>query len=128
MDQRNGILWGVEESVNLHEDFDEAVEEYLDLCDLTEITELDVKEYKQLEIDPGFCSPLANFLEYLDQEFGHEEKTEPTHEMEHAELKFIEAVIKDYYVFQHDPTGVVVTVDVNEWIKKNRPDWLTEEK
>lgn len=127
MDLCAGFLWAVEGQEDLHEDFDEAVEEYLDMCDLDKTTEIDVVEYQQQEKEIGFYSPLALLLEHLDEEYAAGDyTTEATKDMEDAEQEFIAKVLKDYYVYRHDPTGVVVTVDVAEWVKKNKPSWVKD--
>ena len=118
----------------LHTTIDEAVEYYLDENDSIDLTDtsltVDIYGYakKELKVDvitKGF-SILESLLESLDMEYGCEDYySVATPKMELAEKDFIKAVLSEYKVTTYDMVeDSKVTVNVNAWVLKNRPDWL----
>lgn len=130
-------LWEVAETGNLHYDQADAISEYLDECDKTTIREmvktrptLTLVEFKRMEIDPARLGVLEHLLEFLDEEYGNQDGdwTTPTPDMKSAELTFIKAVLKEYEVWQCEPTGKKEEVDILQWVTENEPDWLNEQE
>lgn len=74
-------------------------------------------------------SVLENLIEHLDCDFelGHPDgdSYEITDGMKEAESVFIKAVLKEYNPWSCE---IVTreTVDVQKWVRENRPDWLEE--
>lgn len=72
-------------------------------------------------------SVLEDLHALLDENHGPpDEYTEPTDAMRAAELVFVEAVIKDYEVWCCYKV-CTETVNVAEWVRKHRPEWLQDD-
>lgn len=68
---------------------------------------------------------IVHVLDNLDEEFKcvDADPTEITPKMLEAERVFIEAVLSEYEVSSYVPVTSKI-INVNEWIKEHRPDWL----
>ena len=72
-------------------------------------------------------SVLDDLLERLDDEYGGEDETERTDEMKKAATIFANKMLSLYSVWQCEIVKRE-TIDVKEWVKENRPDWLDHQK
>jgi hypothetical protein len=125
MEQRKPELWDSPEVENLrgYATKDEAIEGILD--DLVEKPEtIEVCGYAHMVPDFEHYGPLDDVLEALDGEYAGEAFTEPTQAMKDAEKAFMDVIAKEYFVYNCDEV-CRETVNVAEWIKVHRPDWLT---
>jgi hypothetical protein len=66
---------------------------------------------------------LESLIERLDEEYGGDEPTETTDAMETAAQALSLVMHKEYRVWQCEATHEAV-VNVEAWIRENRPDWL----
>lgn len=116
--------------VLMHTTMDEAIEAALDdmdACDQPD--ELVVRGMAPMR--PSFGVRKATevceeLLDCLDEEFGDpysHETQGPTEEMITAANALLNAVLGGYKSWACEEV-CSVTVDVKEWIEKNRPDWL----
>lgn len=111
-------------------DKDDAIEYILDGTNRMTGT-LEICGYAQVEALKAEIfaeSILKVVLENLDcnYELGNpNEATNPTKNMKEAALIFAENILEEYA-----PMACEIikkeTIDVNKWIRKNRPDWLEE--
>jgi Mg2+/Co2+ transporter CorC len=87
--------------------------------------------YERLKLDVSRLTErmLEQILEDLDDEYGDPNggDTKPTTSMKQAAHALVEAIVEDYIVWAHDKVEEH-EVDVREWVKTNRPDWLEEAK
>jgi hypothetical protein len=129
MKEREPIFWDCEEECDhlSYTDQDEAIEYFLDGAgDLDKLpNEVKVYGFSPLKISDRFMEGdiLEYVLERFDEDFAGEDSTEPTDSMIEAEREFLEKVKAEYKVW---PCEVVKTetINVQDWIKENRPDWL----
>ena len=132
MSEREIVFWGWEDDESLsHYDKDEAIEAMLDGMDepIAALPEtIEVCGFARMEIHPNVLSAdaiLEDALERLDEEYAdpHGEIEEPTPAMKTAAEAFV-AVIKAEYMVWNCEVVARETVNVREWIKEHRPDWL----
>ena len=114
------------------ESMDEAIESYLDShLNLEDIWSTDtltvygfVPIYPTFQILRGYV--IEKVLEWLDEEYGPDDSyTEATDAMIEAEGIFIEAILKEYRSKRYK-VAKKVEINVAEWVKENRPDWLED--
>lgn len=111
-----------------HTDINDAIEEHLDASQENEGM---AKVYGyQREVIKGsdLWDPLESILESLDEEYGDPgEASEPTEGMKKATEEYLAKVAAEYKPWA---CKIVKEVEVNiqEWIKEHRPDWLEEEQ
>ncbi len=125
-EKRKVTYWDREDQENLtHEDFDEAVESILDGMCLPLPAKLQMCGYARLEI--GDLNILEELLDNLDVEYSDREgdPTEPTKAMVEAAESLESIIERDYHVWACE---IVERreVDVAEWVRANRPDWLAD--
>ena len=135
MNEKNEIdFWGCEDDeVLTHTEMDVAIEEELDArngidglprtLEICGFVRADKPTAESL-LDNG----LEYLLEYLDDNYGNpEEYTVPTDTMKEAAKVFVQAVLNEYTVWS---CSIVKrkTIDVAQWAKDNRPEWLDETK
>jgi len=124
-------FWGREEDEHLtHTEMDPAIEEILDGMDnINALPEtIEVCGYAHTEPSSKGINEhvLEHLLEWLDEEYGDSDKySDPTDGMKEAADTFVAAVLAEYTVWACDLVKKE-TVNVQEWIKENRPDWLEE--
>jgi hypothetical protein len=109
-----------------HESIDDAIEDYLDGADRSDLSEtLEVYGYARMSVDPEKFKEVVLELagEYLGEEFDGEDGHEQNEEIERAAESFVKTYLENY-----TPWGCKLVktekVNVEEWVKKNRPDWL----
>jgi len=109
-------------------DKDEAIEYALDdldeLPDKLEICGYARKIMTESAESLGDCV-LDDLLERFDDEYGGEDETERTEEMKKAATIFANKMLSLYSVWQCEIIKRE-TIDVKEWVKENRPDWLEQ--
>jgi len=113
----------------VHDDLGEAIAVWLDGIEPDEWPEtLEVEGFRKAVVPESFFrdSLLTRALEALDEEFGDPDGgySAPTPGMIEAEAAFIRAVLKEYLVWTCEKTGEIERVNVAEWVRENRPDWL----
>lgn len=120
------VVWGFPDAETLcHTEKYDAIEEILDCLDDPLPETIVVAGFARMEIEvTAFCHPLEALLERLDEDYGDPdgEPTKPTATMEEAERVFLEAIKKEYDVWQCQEV-CRETINVAEWIEANRPDW-----
>ena len=124
--------WGFLDDEVLQAEADDVVEYWLDAAHPTPIAELpetiEIHEFRRrIVVCQDGSRQLEDLLEKLDEEYGNMEGyIAPTPAMKAAAESFVEAVVAEYHVWQCEPTGRTETVNVLDWVKANRPGWLTE--
>ena len=134
-------MWGIHDNdvIPLQFDFHEAVIYYLDgiggkLKDLPETIE--VVGYRRKEVTKRdlyyMNSPLEQIIEYLDDEWGDpdgEFDQSGWKEMSAAEDQFLQVIIDNYVPWAcEEIPETKETVNVQEWIKENVPEWIQQEE
>lgn len=126
------IFWDTDDVEYLtHTEQDDAIESLLDgVGDIDKLPEtLEIYGYaRQLpKVNTWAVNILDRFLENLDEEYGNPDGnyTESTDSMKEAAEKFVTTVLDDYVSWVCDIVAHK-TINVKEWIQKNRPDWLEE--
>ena len=117
------LLYGFDGDEQLeHNDPDEVVREHLDdlwdsdrcwaECVSTVKWPLRVLEFRRMKPTPGTLaeSALDDVLMALDEEYADHDgnPTEPTEGMKAAAKAFVDAVLAEYVVWAHEPTGKVL--------------------
>ena len=135
-EKRQVKFWGPPEAERLkHGDVHAAVEEILDDMYPTPISEMpetiDVVGYAPMEISVGeLYEPLEDVIERIEEEYGDPEGmqlAEITDRMKSAQDHFLR-VVRDEYQAQCWACEEItrLTINVREWIEKNRREWLKE--
>lgn len=129
MDASN-IYYGLGSSEQLrHHEVDSFVESYLDEREPTDWPDtIEVVKWERQRLDDGdFLSP-DDLYESLDEEYGDPggDKSIPSENVLAIWEKFVRAVKDEYYVWACEPTDEVIKVDVKDWLRKNRPDWIDD--
>lgn len=127
--------WGVNDPERMSAKTpDEAIADYLDQRDNPDPRGWPADETLHLSgyvpmvpTVPVHLTLLDTLLEALDEEFGDDDGdgTKATPAMEAAEQAFITAVLAEYEPFMCEDV-YHETVNVREWVKAHRPDWLEE--
>ena len=123
------ICWGQADEERLtHTAMDDAIESILDgIGDLPETIEVCGYARREPDARVDVNNVLERILEGLDEEYGDPDgdATEPTADMISAEKDFIATVLDDYISWACE---LVKTekINVNTWIKENRPDWIED--
>jgi hypothetical protein len=130
-DAREPEFWGSGDQERLTcTDPDEFVEEYLDAIDPSDWPEkLTIVGYVPM---PGKLDPdryLEQILEDLDEEYGDPDGDpfKETDSMRQAMKTCCDAILAEYEPWSCEPV-CKMEIDVQAWIKENRPDWLTESR
>jgi hypothetical protein len=130
MSEKTPEFWGSGDDERLScTDEDEAIEAMLDEMTAPLPEKITVYGYAPMEVNTGALNPLEHVLEYLDEEYGDSEgdPSKETDAMKEAERVFLEVVKKEYVVWACESVCKKEII-VADWIKENRPDWLTENK
>jgi len=129
---RTIVFWGKEDDEHLtYSEMDDAIESMLDgMDDIKDLPKtIDVCGYAYMKPNPGSTSEhvLEHLLEHLDEEYSDPDGSyaAPTDSMKEAAKAFVTAVLDEYTVWACDLVKRE-TVNVQAWIKANRPDWLDE--
>jgi len=122
---REVVYWGQRDANQLtYTDKDEAIEEILDGIDKFPST-IEICGYAEMRPNWAHYAPLESMLDNLDEEYGDIDGgyTEPTPDMKKAEEAFMSVIAEEY---KPGACEVITqeTIDVAEWIKVHRPDWL----
>lgn len=117
-------FWGEADDERLtHRTEDEAIEEILDALEPFPET-ITIVGFAPMVPDWKFVTPLADIMEQLDDDgYGGEDGSDTTPAMKEAEAAFL-AVLKAEYVAWSCEEITRKEVNVAEWIKAHRPDWL----
>jgi hypothetical protein len=123
-------FWDAEDTEILtHTDQDDAIECLLDGFD--ELPDmLEIYGYTRMELpstDSLTTHVLEEMLSRLDEDYGNPEDNhqEATDTMKEAAKAFVE-IVKNEYVPWACEIVKHKTIDVQEWVKANRPDWLEQ--
>jgi len=117
--------------VLIHEDIDEAIEAILD--DWYEDVlpeEIDVYGFSRMKVTFDPEDILESIVTNLDEEYGDPDghwSDMVTSKMEEASREFARILTKEYKPWACEEVEKV-KVDVQSWVKENRPDWLENEK
>jgi len=124
------VAWGLEDDERLsHSEMDDAIESVLDgIGDLNappETIEMCGFIHKKPSVKREATGALDRILESLDEEYGDPDGgyIEATDSMKDAAQEFVAAVLDEYTVWACEIVKRE-TVNVQEWIKENRPDWI----
>jgi len=131
--KRKIILWDAEGCEHLtHTEMDVAIEAALDgMDDINNLPEiLTVRGYARMELPSAkslAINALDSMLETLDEEHSNPEGdgTARTDEMQKAAVEFATVVLDGYTSWACEIVKTE-TINVQEWIKENRPDWLEQ--
>ena len=129
---KNIQYWDCDDSAEMlyHEDFDEAVEAHLDdqvQLDLDE--EIEVYGYARIIVNKSVFAKviLESASDFLSDSYDGEDGHEQNEAIKTAAATFVETYLENY-----EPWACQVvetkTVNVGDWVRKNRPDWLLKEK
>ena len=125
----NGSMWGIVGSEDpIQNDVDDLIRMYLDKIDGPLPSTIKIQEFEPMvPTHHDFPYVLSNLLEMLDEIYADPDgmsETLPTTTMLEAERDFIDAVIKEYWVWACEPvSGTQEDVDVRTWVEENEPDW-----
>lgn len=125
-------LWRVKgDDGPCNDDLGETIDLHLEAIDRELWPEiLEIECFRQSVVPETFLASVAldRVLECLDEEFGNPDGdySDPTDAMKAAEAVFIKAVLFEYSVWSCEETGEVERVNVLEWVRENRPDWLDD--
>jgi hypothetical protein len=107
----------------MYETEDEAIEGILENIEGLPET-IAICGYARMKPNYAHCEPLVDVLDALDQDYGDpDESTEPSAAMVEAERAFIAVIEKEYKVWAMEVV-CEKTINVNEWVKTHRPEWL----
>jgi hypothetical protein len=133
MEERKVDYWGAQEEERLiYDDKNEAIEAILedlgieDIADMPETIEVCGYARMRPNIVESYKGDiLERLLESLDEEHADPEgdRTEPTEAMQEAEAAFLAVIQKEYEAWGCEEI-IRETVNVKEWVKAHRPDWL----
>ena len=131
MSKREIVAWSCDPDGERldHDSMDEAVASYLDDIEPANWPEtLEVYGYARMEITLPNGSALESLLEYLDEEYSDpdDEAAGPTAKMAEAERAFLDVVQAEYEPWACEKVDTI-TVNVQDWVKANRPDWLVSD-
>lgn len=127
---RDIVFWDSEDEERLtYSEQDDAIECLLDGTDpLPE--KLEICGYARMELPKAeslVSHVLDHLMETLDKEYADPEGsyTDATDGMKEAAKVFVAAVLDEYTNWACELVKRE-TIDVMEWVKANRPDWLKE--
>jgi len=129
--ERKIEVWGKEDDEQLtHTEMDDAVESILedmegDIKDLPETIEVCGFAHVVVNVKKEAEGILERLLEGLYEDYGNPDgdSTDITDTMKEASETFVAAVLEEYTVWACEIIKRE-TINVQEWIKANRPDWL----
>lgn len=126
-------FWGLEDDEQLiHTEMDDAIESILDGVDAVDALPKTIEVCGFIHSEPNAKSEaakiLAQLLENLDKDYGDPGGafTKATDGMKRAAKVFVITVLEEYTVWACELVKRE-TINVREWIKENRPDWLEED-
>ena len=141
MSTTNSIFFTCDDSIERleHTCAEDAIEQHLDSLLSPKMTAVEVLkalpetvtvyEYTHKKPDAVKLAErcLENLLEDLDEGYGDpdDRSTDPTPTMKGAALNFMCAILSEYQVWACDKKSKE-TINVEEWVKENRPDWLED--
>lgn len=120
------VLWGSPDDERLeYADEDVAIEAILDGIDGPLPETITICGFARMEVDILRLNPLEDCLETLDEEYGDPEGeySESTETMKEAERVFLAAIKKEYTTWMCEEV-CRKEINVADWVKENRPDWL----
>jgi hypothetical protein len=110
-------------------DPDDAVERHLDDLWPKVPETLTVTAFRRRVIHTRDLNPdrvIEDLLEQLDEEYGDpDEGTDPSEAMRLAATALCDVIRRNYRVWACEPVATA-KVNVQAWVRENRPDWLTE--
>ena len=125
-------FWGkVDDERLTYTEMDDAIESIIDgTDDIEDLPEtIEVCGFARIEpsMKNGAEVALERLLENLDEEYSDPDGsyTDPTDAMIEASEMFVAVVLKEYKCWACEPVKWE-TVNVQAWIKENRPDWLKD--
>ena len=125
-------FWGDKEDEHLtHTEMDEAIESALDgMADINALPEtIEICGYARMKPSMKVEAEIAveRLIESLDEDYGDPDGSSSgsTKSMQDAAETFVVAVLKEYKCWACDLVKQE-TVNVQKWIKGNRPDWLED--
>ncbi len=128
MDEREIIYWDDEgEEWLTHDDMDDAIESILDDMAPSPLpSRIEICGYALMVVKIA-TGALEDVLENLDMKYGNPDgdPKDPTPKMVLAEEMFLDVVSREYECW----TCEIVErreIDVAEWVKSQRPDWLED--
>ena len=127
------VLWGQESDDYLNYDnMNDAIESALDeIGDLNSLPEtIEICGFVHIELprkERIATDALFYILENFDGEYANPDGdgTEPTDKMKIAAEEFAAVILDEYKVWACE-VSVREQINVMEWVKENRPDWLKE--
>ena len=128
---REIVYWDSEgEEYLTHQDQDEAIESILENSDQADGNLMICGYARMRKPDPEKWAHelLDHAIEYLDCNYdlgSPDDATESTKEQMAAALSFAKAILKDYEPWACEIITKQI-INVEEWIKENRPDWLEQ--
>ena len=125
-------FWGKEDDERLtYTEMDDAIESIIDgTDDIEDLPEtIEVCGFARIEpsMKNGAEVALERLLENLDEEYSDPDGsyTDPTDKMIEASKEFVATVLDEYKVWACELVSRE-TINVQKWIKENRPEWLKE--
>ena len=124
--------WDCDDSAEMlyHEDFDEAVEAFLDgQVEIYLGEEIEVYGYARMSVNKSVFAKviLESASDFLGDPYDGEDGHEQNEAIKTAAATFVETYLENY-----EPWACQIvktkTVNVADWVKKNRPDWLLKKK
>jgi hypothetical protein len=129
-EDREIVFWSASDTGHLTEtDMDDSIQYHLEQFELGHWPEtVDVRGYARMRVGAHACNPLEHVLEHLDEEYGDPDGgwADPTDAMKQAEAEFLAVIEREYTPWACEQVATK-TVNVMDWIKKNRPDWLGDD-
>ena len=133
-EKRQVVFWECHQNAEIlhHENENEAIEAYLDDCDMENEKET-ITVYgfarmivpKPTKSDVGYL--VAELLETHWEEFTGEEEPDITPRMNEAALTFLTVLHEEFESWACEEIESH-EINVVDWIKMNRPDWNEEPK
>ena len=124
-------FWGQEDDERLtHTSMDVAIESIIDdspISDLPETIEVCGYAYRVPNVTKIADYVIEHLLEHLDEEFGDHDGgyTDSTDSIKEAAEELVTTTLEEFTVWACDLV-TRKTLNVKDWIKENRPEWLKE--
>jgi hypothetical protein len=135
MADREILWWDCEDpDILSYEEPDAAIENYLDCLAVDNVSELPetvtLNAYAKVEVnlEKEAADVLDYLLDFWNDEYGgpDDRPEEATSSMKAAAEEFIKKVFAEYDVRACEKVSER-EINVQEWVKKNRPDWLEKD-
>lgn len=130
-DERKIAYWecDTEKEILSHQHEDEAIEDYLEDLEAKDYPlELEVHGYARMIINKEKfkASVLETAYDFISEQYDGEDGHEQCEKIEKAAAQFVETYLENYHTWACEPI-TKKTLNVAEWVQKNRPDWLVSE-